>query len=315
MRTAYNFGLILLVTAIFFVKPTWACINEYENEGRKGARSKPAPQYATTFGKHTAHDYALELASGHKVVPTDDELSRLSAKAENGDFRDRSNYAIALIRRDRALEALPILEQIAAEQPDEYAAASNLGTAYELTGDNHKALEWIRKGISMNPDAHDGTEWLHVKILEAKIQLADNPQWLQTNSIVGVDFGQDARPTEPQELAKFDGRPIAVVDLQKALEYQLRERMALVASPDEVVADLLTSLGNVLALAQSDEMASEIYALAIRYGAAHVPLRESRFAAVNAGRYYPFFYWCLAGVFVLSICAAVYVFKQSRPAV
>jgi len=46
----------------------------------------------------------------------------------------------------------------------------DLGTAYELAGKNEPALRWIREGLRRNPNSHKGTEWLHVKILEAKIE-------------------------------------------------------------------------------------------------------------------------------------------------
>jgi hypothetical protein len=47
--------------------------------------------------------------------------------------------------------------------------AANLGTALELLGNKEEALHWIREGIRRNPQSHEGTEWLHAKILEAKI--------------------------------------------------------------------------------------------------------------------------------------------------
>ena len=93
------------------------------------------------------------------------------------NFTDRSDYAVALMYLGRHQEAVTLLHQLEAERPGEYFVAGNLGTAYELTGKNEEALRWIREAIRRNPAAHEGTEWLHAKILEAKIaQQKDRPE-------------------------------------------------------------------------------------------------------------------------------------------
>ena len=53
--------------------------------------------------------------------------------------------------------------------PGHHETAANLGTALELAGHDAPALQWIRIGIRRNADEHYGSEWLHVRILEAKI--------------------------------------------------------------------------------------------------------------------------------------------------
>jgi hypothetical protein len=77
-------------------------------------------------------------------------------------FRARSDYAAVLIHRGGALKA------VEDEHPGEYIVAANLGTAYELSGDMAQAHRWIGEGIVRNPGAHEGTEWLHLRILEAE---------------------------------------------------------------------------------------------------------------------------------------------------
>ena len=80
-----------------------------------------------------------------------------------------------------------VLEAAEAAESGDYAVASNLGTTYELLGDNVKALEWIKKGLERNPKAHGGTEWVHVKNLEAKNgSLADDPKWLESHTVLGA---------------------------------------------------------------------------------------------------------------------------------
>ena len=44
--------------------------------------------------------------------------------------------------------------------------------------------------LKRNAQSHYGTEWLHELILEAKIALAYDPTWLQTHTVLRIDFGQ-----------------------------------------------------------------------------------------------------------------------------
>ncbi len=56
-----------------------------------------------------------------------------------------------------------------AQHPNDYSIIANLGTAYELTGNDEKALELIRKAVAINPNSHYNSEWIHVRILEEKV--------------------------------------------------------------------------------------------------------------------------------------------------
>jgi tetratricopeptide (TPR) repeat protein len=109
-------------------------------------------------------------------------------------IHDRSDYGGVLIYTGEYAKARDVLLEAERISPGHYAVASNLGTAYELLGENEKALEWIRAGMERNRKSHEGTEWVHVKILEAKIAMQNDPDWLSKSSVLGVDFGPEARP-------------------------------------------------------------------------------------------------------------------------
>jgi tetratricopeptide (TPR) repeat protein len=68
-------------------------------------------------------------------------------------------------------EGIKQLLSIEKKKPNLYETASNLGTAYELQGNIPLAIEWIKEGIKRNAESHGGTEWLHLLILETKLQL------------------------------------------------------------------------------------------------------------------------------------------------
>jgi len=79
---------------------------------------------------------------------------------------------------DQGIEKLLQMED---ENQNLYATASNLGTAYELKGDNVSAIKWIKEGINRDAFSHYGTEWLHLLILETKLQLESNSTLLKNN--------------------------------------------------------------------------------------------------------------------------------------
>lgn len=126
--------------------------------------------------------------------------------------------------------------------------------------------------MERNPDSHQGTEWLHIKILEAKLALAQDPNWLKTHSVLGLNFGKQLRPHFPPELDSQSARE----RVRKALRYQLSERIPLVSPPDAVVGDLLFDLANLAALMQSAHRGQEMMQESLRYGPPRRSLAQKR---------------------------------------
>lgn len=100
------------------------------------------------------------------------------------NFNDRSDYSVALMYLGRSPAAVEMLQQLEKEKPGQYFIAANLGTAYELSGNNEEALRWINEGLRRDPDSHEGTEWLHAKILEAKIAQQKDPNFFKNHSVL-----------------------------------------------------------------------------------------------------------------------------------
>lgn len=166
-------------------------------------------------------------------------------------------YAVTLMRLGLFDEALQVLEKAERRWPNHYATAANLGTSYELSGQLDRARDWIAEGIRRNPGSHSGTEWLHVEILDASIQLAREPAFLDSHSVLGLDFGKAGTPKPVAE-------DVALKSIQ-ALEYQLRERVSFVKPPDAVVGDLFFDLGNLAVSRQTPQQAVVAYRLAQIY--------------------------------------------------
>jgi hypothetical protein len=206
-----------------------ACLNEYKPN---------KPNVPAIRRSHSLLDQLTQHATEEPWISRRDRLRK--QLEESGDFRVKNDLASALLHTGEAVEAVKLLEEVEAEKPGLYFTAANLGTAYELSGDDRRAIEWIRKGIERNPEAHGGTEWLHVRILETKLALAQDPQWLESHSVV---YDQETAKTAVGNR----GEKLTVEQVKKALIYQLHERLQFVRPPESVVGALLLELGELVA--------------------------------------------------------------------
>jgi hypothetical protein len=195
----------------------------------------------------------------------------------NPSVENRSDYAAALIHVGDVKLGIRILEEIERTNPGLYVTAANLGTAFELSGENENALEWISEGLRRNANSHYGSEWVHVKILEAKIALAKDPAWLKTHSILNLDFGNAPRPELPEiTVVDSKGKARTHSEVKHAIAYQLHERLGFIPAPDPIVADLLFDLANLYALTTTVEVAQPVYDLALKFGVKSPELVNAR---------------------------------------
>jgi tetratricopeptide (TPR) repeat protein len=176
------------------------------------------------------------------------------------NFNDRSDYAVALMYLGRSKEAVEKLKALETEKPGEYFIAANLGTAYELAGDNENALHWINEGIHRDPKSHEGTEWLHAKILEAKIARQKDPDYFKKHSVLDLDPGQIG------DEMTIGGQRFSPKEMTDAIQYQLTERLQFVKPPDQPVASLLFDYAAIEAATKTLESAKKILEMAKEYG-------------------------------------------------
>lgn len=176
------------------------------------------------------------------------------------NFNDRSDYSVALLYLGRNKEAVELLKKLEREQPGQYFIAANLGTAYELSGNNEEALRWIKEGIHRNPDSHKGTEWLHARILEAKIAQEKDTDYFKGHSVLGFQAENIGDPIT------IDGQKFSPKEVADAIQYQLQERMQFVKPPDPVVASLLFDYAAIEAATKTLESAEGLLQMAVQYG-------------------------------------------------
>lgn len=225
------FLLLLIQASLTTVR---ACYNETHimKNGKVSERSDPM----AVFYDRPDQDAATTFLNRYDLK-----------KVEQYSKDEQSDIAVNLAYLARYDEALSILERLVKKYPEDYNIAANLGTTYELTGRNELALRFIKKGMELNPDSHNGSEWVHVKILEAKLQLAKDPNWLATHRVLntGVNFNS------PQKAELFDQAEDA--------EYQLQERVPFTPFPDQLLANVFDELGDLYATQQSIELAYIAY--------------------------------------------------------
>ena len=146
------------------------------------------------------------------------------------DFKIQSDMALYHMKLGNVKKALEILKPLYKVHPKEYSIVANLGTAYELNGELDKALKLIKEGFAINSKSHRGSEWIHIKILNAKIKERNQPGWLSKNSIISVE---DLKKSIGPRRRSFHGND---------LEYQLRTRLPFTPAPNKVMVNLLETL-------------------------------------------------------------------------
>ena len=179
------------------------------------------------------------------------------ALAGKTDYKLLSDYAWYELRLGDKEIAVKLLEKLYQQHPNEYNIAANLGTAYEVTGNNKKALELLKKAVSLDPASHFGSEWIHINILEQKVKTSpDYPAILSLHT--GNDFNAWLN-------GSVYNKTITPDSLMTQLAYQLHERISFIAPQDAVVGQLVLDFADLAALTKRKAEAADFYAYAVQY--------------------------------------------------
>ena len=254
---------VALLAGSCIALPAFACINTFKTEIARFKAQGDSAAIAKVVG---------DLEKAHAQKPT----------VETGN-----DLGAARVLTGKYPEAIALLRATEEKFPGNAKVAANLGTALELAGQNEEALKWIREGVIRDANEHNGSEWLHARILEAKIAIAKDPAWLQKNRVLQLDFGTADVPAAPGILPiDKDGKLKGVDQLLSQIQYQLNERTSFVAPPDAVIGDVLASAGDLAIaggaspLVDPDAVADpqRYYERALTYGAPHADRIRARLA-------------------------------------
>jgi len=215
---------VLLVIFTFTIFTSSACLNEFgiNADGHKSHEFS------------SIKSYPFQIKFDKAAISQSLHIAKAQLKKEY-NYKTHSNIAVYLLKLGKFTEGLAILIDLNKQQPDNYAICANLGTAYELNGALDSALFYIQKGIQLNSNSHYGSEWIHVKILETKIKLKQDPRWLEQHTIIDV---------HPDSLRKKSARAYKNQILNQ-LVIQLRERIPFTPLPDEIIGHLFLELGDI----------------------------------------------------------------------
>lgn len=232
-----HFTLIVFFLTFISDQYSLACYNEYFTLDSKGKT-------------HHVHPGTVRFDTNFDLKKIEKELRELGGKLnEKPNFKILSDYALCLVKAGKTKEALIVFEALVKKYPDEYTLHANLGTTYELTGNNQLALEHIQKSMLINPKSHKGSEWIHVKLLETKIALEKNPKYLKQNTVLNLSEKQ----LSSEKTITF-------------LTIQLKERFPFCAGPkDPIMAGLFEHLGDCYMEQISFEYAKAFFQIATNY--------------------------------------------------
>ncbi len=254
--------LLALAFFAFLLLPTLACYNTYEKEvAHAGLKysihdSDVVRQIKRAVGIESVKINKYEYEYKLRVTTRRLESLRKEKASHTKKYHEaESDHALTLCHLGKVQEALAILERLIQKYPLEYNIIANLGTTYELTGQNEKALQYIKKGLELNKESHAGSEWIHVKILEAKIALQQNPTWLKENELLGKEARETAQSNDKTKINQ----------LIQDLGYQLFERTQFIQPKDVMVGDLIMFLGDLYKQIEYYNYAIDSYKLAGEY--------------------------------------------------
>jgi tetratricopeptide (TPR) repeat protein len=265
---------LLLIIAFLLPGALLACINEYY---------RPVPPF-----NGEKLDYHTLLHSKDNVRPywdhgfwNEDMMDNPFGKKKESllkkglnklDYKELSDYAAIELRVGDRKKAVEILEKLYAQHPDEYNIVANLGTGYELTGNDAKALELLRKAVVINPQSHYSSEWIHVNILEQKVGAKQYDKIINLGVKDFSDWIIDKNYTFPQKASS----------LQLQIAYQLHERIGFIAPPDDIVGQLVLDFADIVAKNESYDAAIPFYEYAGHYSASLQKVVEDRKAVLKS---------------------------------
>ena len=244
---------LLLCLIIFSFLQCYSCANYYYTLDKEGNLLPLGYNWRYPFNKN----FNLELNV--------QKIKKLQKKLEKEkNYMLLSDYSVCLMKLGRNKEALKILVELYSHYPNEYKIAANLGTAYELNGEVDSALKYIKRDMELNPNDHEGSEWVHVKILQTKLELKKDPGYLNNHTVLQLN-----------EKQKNDSIILQHINIQ------LQERVPFTPGPDAIMASLMTDLGDISAAIRSIEYARAYYQIAKEYYGSKSPALDGKIKEIQ----------------------------------
>jgi tetratricopeptide (TPR) repeat protein len=172
------------------------------------------------------------------------KIKILNLKFRKGIYKyeNISDYGAYLLMGGHFEEGMQIFRALIQKYPNDYSIRANTAVAYELNGNLDSALYWEQQAIAINPRAHGGSEWIHLKILEAKKNMQADANWCVTHHVTGI---QDS----VQKKLRHQNFEPDVIEQFRHFVDQLSERLPFTYGADPVMGKLLMELGDAYQVA------------------------------------------------------------------
>lgn len=221
------------------------------------------------------HYFFSEIAFKQDVIS--DRIKKLEKQFRNKNysFQNISDYGAYLLMAGRFSEGLDLFRALGKKYPDVYEIRANTAVAYELNGNIDSALYWERSAMSLQTGRHAYSEWIHMKILEAKKQLQMDPGWCLKNNVTGIE---DSIRINYEVREHEDGKGLFML---KDFISQMNERLPFTYGEDKVLGKLLFELGNAYRVA-SVHRSYYCYAMAKYFYPALQPLADEQMQKIKS---------------------------------
>lgn len=184
------------------------------------------------------HEFFTSIEFRQETIEAN--LKNLKKKFDKNDYsyKNISDYGAWLLMAGRSKEGLDLFRALSNKYPDVYEIMANTAVAYELNGNIDSALVWQLAAIKANPKAHNDSEWIHLKILEARKKLASDPDWCLDHNITGIADSVRLHYKNPHHI---DGKEM---DMFVNAVDQLEERLSFTHAEDKVMGKFMFELGD-----------------------------------------------------------------------
>lgn len=216
---------IIVVAFLFFTTNAFGCLNIFavDSTGR------------THYLEHHFF-FSIEFKQ-QAIIKKLKSLEKAFIKNDY-DFKNISDYGAYLLMSGHNTEGLTLFRALSKKYPDVYEIRANTAVAYELNGNIDSAYFWQVAAIKLKPNAHNNSEWIHLKILEAKKQMLTDPDWCLKNNVTGIT---DSISLYYKYSLHEDGQGMWIL---KQFIDQLEERLPFTYSEDKPMGKLIFELGN-----------------------------------------------------------------------
>lgn len=246
----------LLISILLTPVAVFSCFNDYRTPEMPFADGK-VDLYKLLYSDKTHFPYWH-----HGFDEMQDLEQQNNAFKKKGlsklDYKELSDYAVLQIKIGDREEGVALLEKLYTQHPDEYNIVANLGTAYEVMGNDAKALELLKKAVAINPVSHYGSEWIHINILEQKL---GTQQYDKIINLGIKDFAQWV-------IDKSYVFPRPADSLKIQIAYQLHERIGFIKAPDSTIGHLVLDFADIVAKTDVRDSATFFYNYAAYYNPA-----------------------------------------------